>query len=74
MTTKKMRLALVAALIGLAAIVVLQNTETVETKLLFATLSMPRALLLAVTLGLGILIGLLLGMRRQRRQDGGHRY
>ena len=52
---------LIAALLILTVIVVLQNTEAVETKLLFATITMPRALLLLITLASGTVIGLLLG-------------
>jgi len=43
----------------LILIVVLQNTQPVETKIFFATLSMPRALLLLVTLTIGFLLGFL---------------
>lgn len=47
--------ALVVAVLVL--IVVLQNTQPVETKILFATVSMPRALLLFITLLVGFLLG-----------------
>lgn len=53
----------VAAILILVIVVVLQNTEAVETRLLFATITMPRALLLALTLLSGIVIGLILGAR-----------
>jgi len=52
-----------AVLLIVAIIIVFQNTETVETKLLFATLSMPRALLLVLTLLVGVVIGLVLSTR-----------
>ena len=55
-----------AALLVVIIIVVFQNTETVETKILFATLSMPRALLLVMTLLIGVVIGLILGTKRPR--------
>ena len=42
----------------LLIIVFLQNTESVETKILFMTLTMPRVLLLAITLLVGFVIGL----------------
>lgn len=52
------------ALVGLlVVIVVLQNTETVETEFLFASLAMPRALLLFLTFLLGIVTGLLIAAR-----------
>lgn len=53
----------VAILLVLVVIIVLQNTEAVETKVLFITLSMPRALLLFITLVAGIVIGLFLGTK-----------
>lgn len=42
-----------------AVIVFLQNTEVVETKILFATLRMSMALLLMVTFILGYIVGLI---------------
>jgi putative membrane protein len=50
------------ALILLVLIVVFQNTEPVETKCLFATVTMPRAALLAITLLIGIAAGMLLSL------------
>jgi putative membrane protein len=41
----------------LTIVVVVQNTQTVETKLLFITLTMPRAVLLFVTLLIGFVLG-----------------
>lgn len=41
----------------------LQNTESVETKLLFAPVTMPRALLLFVTLLIDGVYGLIVGPR-----------
>ncbi len=60
---KKFKLIIAAALLILAIIVVFQNTAVVETKLLFATISMPRALLLLLTLLIGVAIGLILSIR-----------
>lgn len=54
---------LVAIPLVLVLVVALQNTETVETRLLFATISMPRALLLFFTLLIGVLIGLIFGAK-----------
>lgn len=42
----------------LVLIVILQNTEEVETKLLFVTMNMPRALLLFINLLIGYLLGI----------------
>ena len=64
---KSIKSILVGALVVLALVVVLQNTESVETKLLFATLVMPLALLLLVTLLVGVAIGVVLGMKWARK-------
>lgn len=58
----------VAALLGI--IIILQNTESVQTNILFMTIIMPRAVLLFVTLLLGVIIGVLstLWFRRKKRQ------
>ena len=53
----KLIVAAVCALIIL--VVVLQNTTAVETKILFLTLTMPRAALLASTLVIGFGLGYL---------------
>lgn len=47
------------ALIFFIIILVLQNTETVETKILFFSFHTPRALLLFLTALIGFLLGLL---------------
>jgi len=52
-----------ATLLILLIIVVFQNSETVETKLLFATLTMPRALLLFIALSVGVVVGLIMGAK-----------
>jgi uncharacterized integral membrane protein len=49
----KVKLIIALILVVLAVILILQNTESVETKLLFATVTMPRAILLLVTLAIG---------------------
>ncbi len=58
--------AIVAAI--LAIIVIVQNTATVDTYFLWITISMPRAVLLAVTFGLGMLFGILFSMRSNKKQ------
>lgn len=58
----KVKLYTALALILLVLIVVFQNTEQVETKFLFATITMPRAALLAITLLIGIAAGMLLSL------------
>lgn len=50
-------LIVVAALLGI--VIILQNTASVHTNILFMTIIMPRAVLLFVTLLLGVVIGAL---------------
>ena len=59
----------IAALVAgiLAVIVIVQNTATVETHILWITISMPRAVLLALTFALGALSGILFSMRRSKK-------
>ena len=64
------------AALGLAVLVIIlvfQNTEPVETKFLFVTVTMPRAALLAITMLLGIAMGILLSMglagRREKKDE-----
>ncbi len=59
----------------LVIIVVLQNTEPVETKFLFITTIMPRAALLAITMLVGVAVGILVslsltGKRKKKDQIG----
>ena len=57
----------ILVIVVLAAIVVLQNTQTVQTRLLFLTVSMPRALLLFVTFMVGFGLGVLVTIAASRR-------
>ena len=63
---KKLKLYLYLAAILLLSIVIFQNTAIVETKVLFMTITMPRAALLGVTLLAGIAIGVGLTLNRIR--------
>lgn len=58
-TVSKPRLIAALLLAILAIVLVLQNTEPVETRLLFMTVTMPRAVLLLLTTLVGFAIGLL---------------
>jgi len=50
---------IIAAVLGiLVLIVILQNTDAVETKFLFVTIYMPRAVLLFGTTLVGFVVGL----------------
>ena len=67
----QIKAAVAAILAVLTIIVVFQNTDTVHTRVLFGTVSMPRALLLAVTFAVGVLAGAILCRRwtRKGRED-----
>ena len=61
---------IVMAIIGLLVIIiVLQNTEAVETKLLFLKLEMPRAALLFGTLIIGFALGVLTAGRLMAKKS-----
>jgi uncharacterized integral membrane protein len=64
----KVKLYAAFTLIVIVLIVVLQNTEPVETKLLFATIIMPRAALIAITLLVGIAAGVLIALSLSKRR------
>jgi uncharacterized integral membrane protein len=54
-------------LIGLVVIFVLQNTQVVEVRFLFWTISMSRALILFATLAIGLIGGWLLTFPKRRK-------
>ena len=62
MSIKKLRLSAAVVLAILAIVLIMQNLEPVETKLLFVTMVMPRAALLAVTMLIGIATGILISL------------
>lgn len=66
----KVKLYTALTLILLVLIVVFQNREPIETKFLFATVTMPRAALLAVTLLAGIAVGMLLSLGLSKKASG----
>lgn len=53
------KLGAVALIAIVAIIVVAQNTQSVETKLLFVRVVMPRAVLLLITVLIGFVLGVL---------------
>lgn len=66
----KAKLIAALVLVAVVLIIVLQNTQPVETRVLFMTLTMPRAALLAVTMLIGVGVGMLiaLGLSGRRRK------
>jgi uncharacterized integral membrane protein len=71
----KIKIVVLAILVLLIVIVVFQNTEPVETKILFLKLTMPRAAMLFVTLVIGFALGVLtagrlVGKLKQKQTEG----
>ena len=66
----RLKLVGIAVLALSIGIVVLQNTESVETKILFFSITMPRALLLFLTALIGFIIGLLSSLRLGGKKSG----
>ncbi len=66
-TRIKLKIGLALGLALLALVVILQNVEPLTVQLLFATVTMPRAALLAITLLIGFVIGALVALAYRRR-------
>ena len=61
------KVALILVLTVLLVVTILQNTAAVETKFLFMTVTMPRAMLLGITLLVGFALGLIAAQRWKRK-------
>ena len=59
----------IAVLSILGVIIILQNTEPVETRLLFLSIIMPRAILLMGTTLIGFALGILVSFFFQRKEQ-----
>ena len=57
----KIKLVFGLILMGLVAVVALQNVEIVTVKFLLWQLSLPRALMILASMGVGLIAGLLFG-------------
>ena len=64
---KKAKLIGVLIAAVLTVILILQNTQPVETMFLFMRVTMPNAVLLGLTLLVGISIGLLISLKTVRK-------
>ena len=64
----KLKLVALLVLAVLAIVLVIQNTQAVATRLLFVTVSMPLAALLALTLLIGLAGGVLIALRVGQRR------
>jgi len=64
----RVRSVAIVVLLLLFLIVIVQNTEVVSVRLLFWDLTMSRIILLALSLAVGVIVGLLLGRPWRRQQ------
>lgn len=66
---KKIKLYTGLVLLAAVLILVFQNTQAVETKFLFMTMTMPRAALLTITMLIGIFIGILIALALSGKKE-----
>jgi lipopolysaccharide assembly protein A len=66
---KKLKLVSALTAVLLIVIVILQNTQSVTTKFLFFTISMPNAVLIGLTLLIGIASGILVALTLSGKRD-----
>jgi uncharacterized integral membrane protein len=64
---ERFKMIAIAILALLGIIIILQNTAPVETKLLFLSITMPRAILLMGTTFIGFALGVLVSLFFQRK-------
>jgi putative membrane protein len=65
----RLKLISTAVLTLLGIIIILQNTAPVETKILFLTITMPRAILLMGTTLIGFALGVLVSFFFRRKEQ-----
>jgi uncharacterized integral membrane protein len=68
---ERFKLVSIAVLIILGVIIILQNTQPVETRILFMTITMPRAILLMGTTLIGFALGVLVSFLFQKKEKKG---
>lgn len=66
---KKMKLIGVLTAVVVSIILIVQNSQPVETRFLFIKLTMPNSVLLGLTLLIGIAIGLLAALATSRKRE-----
>ena len=69
---KKFKIIIIAIVLLLVLIIILRNTQSVETDFLFFKFSLPRALLLFLTLMFGFIAGLLTAIRFEGKSKRKH--
>lgn len=60
---KKAKLIIILILAVLTGIIILQNLDSIDTRVLFITITMPRALFLALTWLVGLICGVLIPLQ-----------
>lgn len=65
---RNFKLILILILVIFLGIVIIQNTQPVQTKILFITIEMPLILLLLITAALGFALGLLTALYRNIKE------
>jgi len=66
---KRVKLIGVLTAVVLSLIVILQNTQPVETRFLFLKITMPNTILLGLTLLVGVAIGILTALIMSSKRD-----
>ena len=66
----KIKIAVIVLLVSLSLAVIIQNTSSIEAKILFLTISIPLTVLIGGSLIVGYLLGLLTPVLWRRRQEG----
>ncbi|MBW1839635.1 MAG: DUF1049 domain-containing protein [Deltaproteobacteria bacterium] len=68
---KEIKQILIALITCLIVIIILQNTQHCDTKILFFTVKLPRAVLLLITTLIGFLLGIVVSFRmgKKRKKD-----
>ena len=68
---ERFKLVSIAVLVILGVIIILQNTQPVETRILLMTITMPRAILLMGTTLIGFALGVLVSFLFQKKERKG---
>jgi uncharacterized integral membrane protein len=63
------KIAILVILVLITFIIILQNTKSVETKILFFSIVMPRIVLLVLSLAVGFVLGILYRTKREKRVE-----
>jgi putative membrane protein len=66
---KRVKLIGVLTAVVLSIIVILQNTQPVVTRFLFIKITMPNAILIGLTLLIGIAMGILIALTTSSKRD-----